>query len=349
LISEDELNDEAVAGTLHLHHIVYFAEGGPNTEDNLLLVCPTCHAKIHDQPERYPKDTLREAKRHWIRMRDLVPHELDYEEEGGGAPQEPRLRVPFTVESFNLHFLIQVPTSITVQQLGQFVGNWILRPLVFYCRTAPYKSVLAKAYIGRIGLALKSEPEDALPSHLLIGEIPGLTSDSLVALTDVRMVAALLEAGSKGVDDEDEVPAVEKLTLRWGAVPRDLDLHFFHRSDVRDAHISFRHKGTLEEYPWARLAEDITRGYGPEILTFGLLSRGTYTVAIHNFSGEVPLAGCGATLEVAIAATVRSHRCPDVGKGAWWVVLELDVERKEVLEVNQIVSSLANMERSGSS
>jgi HNH endonuclease len=31
----------------HIHHIVEFAEGGPSTPDNLIALCPNCHAAYH--------------------------------------------------------------------------------------------------------------------------------------------------------------------------------------------------------------------------------------------------------------------------------------------------------------
>jgi hypothetical protein len=32
---------------LHKHHIWPVSEGGPNTKDNLLVLCPTAHSNIH--------------------------------------------------------------------------------------------------------------------------------------------------------------------------------------------------------------------------------------------------------------------------------------------------------------
>ena len=33
--------------TLDIHHLVYLADGGPDTADNLLALCPNCHALHH--------------------------------------------------------------------------------------------------------------------------------------------------------------------------------------------------------------------------------------------------------------------------------------------------------------
>jgi len=49
-----------------IHHIIPISEKGPNTEDNLLVVCPTCHEKIHRIPRMYTKKQLKIYKSRWI-------------------------------------------------------------------------------------------------------------------------------------------------------------------------------------------------------------------------------------------------------------------------------------------
>jgi len=51
-----------------LHHVVEISEGGPNTEDNLMVVCPTCHAKIHRLRNRYTAEQLSMYKERWTRF-----------------------------------------------------------------------------------------------------------------------------------------------------------------------------------------------------------------------------------------------------------------------------------------
>jgi hypothetical protein len=53
---------------IDLHHVVPISEGGPNTEDNLMAVCPTCHAKIHRIRNRYSADQLRMYKERWVQL-----------------------------------------------------------------------------------------------------------------------------------------------------------------------------------------------------------------------------------------------------------------------------------------
>jgi tetratricopeptide (TPR) repeat protein len=51
-----------------LHHVVLISEGGPNTAENLMAVCPTCHAKIHRIRNSYPVEQLRMYKERWVKL-----------------------------------------------------------------------------------------------------------------------------------------------------------------------------------------------------------------------------------------------------------------------------------------
>jgi hypothetical protein len=53
---------------IDLHHIEQISEGGPNTEDNLMAICPTCHAKIHRIRNRYTPEQLRMYKERWVQL-----------------------------------------------------------------------------------------------------------------------------------------------------------------------------------------------------------------------------------------------------------------------------------------
>jgi len=50
------------------HHIIAISEGGPDAQDNLMVVCPTCHAKIHRIRGRYNPDQLRMYKERWVAL-----------------------------------------------------------------------------------------------------------------------------------------------------------------------------------------------------------------------------------------------------------------------------------------
>ena len=66
-----------------IHHIVPINEKGPNTEENLMVVCPTCHAKIHRIRGRYQPEQLRMYKERWV---NLCAKGLTLEERLAEAP-----------------------------------------------------------------------------------------------------------------------------------------------------------------------------------------------------------------------------------------------------------------------
>jgi len=51
-----------------VHHIVAISEEGPNTEDNLMIVCPNCHAKIHRIRWMYTVKQLKIYKERWVNL-----------------------------------------------------------------------------------------------------------------------------------------------------------------------------------------------------------------------------------------------------------------------------------------
>ncbi|MEK9149540.1 MAG: HNH endonuclease, partial [Candidatus Desantisbacteria bacterium] len=51
-----------------VHHIIFISEGGSDTEDNLMVVCPTCHAKIHRRPGMYTSNQLKTYKERWVSL-----------------------------------------------------------------------------------------------------------------------------------------------------------------------------------------------------------------------------------------------------------------------------------------
>ena len=50
------------------HHIDPISEGGPDTEDNLMAVCPTCHGRIHRIRGMYSPEQLKMYKERWVQL-----------------------------------------------------------------------------------------------------------------------------------------------------------------------------------------------------------------------------------------------------------------------------------------
>jgi len=51
-----------------IHHIVPISEKGPNTEENLMVVCVLCHAKIHRIRTMYTPTQLKMYKERWVNL-----------------------------------------------------------------------------------------------------------------------------------------------------------------------------------------------------------------------------------------------------------------------------------------
>lgn len=45
---------------IHVHHIDYVENGGPDTEENLIALCPNCHARVH--AENIPDEAVKTWK-----------------------------------------------------------------------------------------------------------------------------------------------------------------------------------------------------------------------------------------------------------------------------------------------
>lgn len=95
-----------------LHHVVWTKEDGPDTEDNLMVICPTCHAKIHRIRLDYTIIQLKMYKERWVRLCALglpldmrLAHALDYtkppDQSSPSAstplPPTPHLAHPYTM------------------------------------------------------------------------------------------------------------------------------------------------------------------------------------------------------------------------------------------------------------
>ncbi len=74
-----------------IHHIVPINEDGPDTEENLMVVCPTCHVKIHRIRTMYNIEQLKMYKDRWV---SLCAKGLTLEERLKEAPgiEQPELK-----------------------------------------------------------------------------------------------------------------------------------------------------------------------------------------------------------------------------------------------------------------
>ena len=120
---------------------------------------------------------------------------------------------------------------------------------------------------GIIGIRLKKD-----------GYIPLETSISVQAGT-IRSKRYLVS--------KDLPPESYRFVLQWDEKPADLDLHLLKDDTL---HISYRHMRSIPDL--ARLDRDDMDGLGPETLTLDRVdAASTYRIFVHNYSGEVPMAG----------------------------------------------------------
>src|SRR5205823_569377 len=94
--------------------------------------------------------------------------------------------------------------------------------------------------------------------------------------------------------------------------------------------------GSLSRFPWARLNTDIRTGYGPEVISIGLKARGSYLVAVHNYSGESVLSGSDAIVRIELGNKPLMYHCPRSRDGKFWNVCLIDCDTGTV----EIIDSL---------
>ena len=319
---------------LQRHHIVYFSEGGENTGDNLVLVDPNCHVRIHRRPDIFSLEKVKEAKAHWSRMRRLVDREVFYQRyDDEPLVGGPSVSVPFEITSFGLKYSVHSPSNLTVRTLARFIDASILQPLLAFARLAPFRLMLGEATISRGALARKSDLDHRLDSSAIVGELDLGPEDALVALVRLDAVAA---------PNTPEEVVIGTIVLEWSSGPRDLDLHFLVDTGGVWRGISFRDRGSLSHPPFAQLDRDVTTGFGPETIRFGLLSRARYRVLVHNYSGESALGRSGARVRATLGAEFQELTCRSESMGRWWHAFDIDSEQMTVVPVNVVQDAPAH-------
>lgn len=239
LLVPGETRLKKLARVLQKHHVVHFAHDGPNTEDNLILICPNCHELIHRFPEQYPNDRLIELKRHWIGMSAVVPSRLPHPDCLGLAADSTR-QLALGIETLGLKYTLTVPRRLTVGELTEFVVQAVLTPLGEYDGYANW----IRPHTVR--LATASKPLIPLAGDLLVDELALSESDWLTLIVHVPTQAALNDNLQLNVEPPTPVarqPYVVMLQLSpaWQAEPvaieiRGTDGFSLNQSGVPDAH-----------------------------------------------------------------------------------------------------------------
>lgn len=123
-----------------------------------------------------------------------------------------------------------------------------------------------------------------------------------------------------------------KFILTWGAQPYDLDSHLFTPTIEGSAYeVYYGDQGDDQQAPYAWLDVDDVSSWGPEATTIEELYPGTYTFAVHNFSGEyggdTPLHQSLGHVDIFNGRVqVASVHVPTMGTAndLWWIVGTVD-------------------------
>lgn len=135
-----------------------------------------------------------------------------------------------------------------------------------------------------------------------------------------------------------------KIVLTWGEYPRDEDSHLEGpTSDGERFHVYFADKIYEEDgVRHVDLDWDDTESYGPETTSIYKLVDGTYKFYVHNWSGEAPLVGSGAKVEIYQGSEAKPSKTFEIPSpeesedGIFWMVFDMVVENKAVVAINAI-------------
>lgn len=130
-----------------------------------------------------------------------------------------------------------------------------------------------------------------------------------------------------------------EIILRWGNFPNDLDLHLRIFQRGMPSEVSYSSKGSISDAPWAQLDHDIQRAHGQETIQISRWLDGPYRCAVHNYSGERQLAGCGATVAVVFGKQELQFECPTSGTGVWWELFSYSPATGKFEILNRITNS----------
>jgi len=170
------------------------------------------------------------------------------------------------------------------------------------------------------------------PAQSVFAELVKETIARRFAITLPRSPVAAITAMQRG-------GSAGEIVLCWGNFPNDLDLHLriFQRGQLFE--VSYSSKGSISDTPWAQLDHDIQLGHGQETIQIARWLNGLYRCAVHNYSGERPLAGCGAKLAVVFGKQEFLFECPTNGTGSWWEVFSYSPGTEKLEIFNRMTNS----------
>jgi len=122
-----------------------------------------------------------------------------------------------------------------------------------------------------------------------------------------------------------------RIVLSWSASPPDLDSYLLVPDTLGGApfYVYYGSPGDSGAYPFSRLDNDVTSGYGPETITIQQQLQGVYQYRVHDYTngddaGSTALLASEARVDVYQNNTlVQTFTVPNA-PGTLWTVFELD-------------------------
>jgi hypothetical protein len=219
--------------------------------------------------------------------------------------------------------------------------------VIDYATGQPRADVILVDYGPAGPSILQVVPAKLAPRIRIIGDLHPLNPESEVEFyewirSEIEKVSERVQPigiPSDKLSADKPLSAAEaaQIELRWNAAPRDLDLHVFAATD--ETVVNFRTRGAMDGWPWIKLDDDVTQGFGPEIVRVGANAMQAYRVKVHAFSDDAALTQSGAVV------TITRHgqepgifNCPSSGEGRWWYVCDVEFSSGLITEVNTIYS-----------
>lgn len=135
-----------------------------------------------------------------------------------------------------------------------------------------------------------------------------------------------------------------RVVLTWGETPRDLDSHLTGpKADGGRFHVYYSNRNYKDEANDVNLDRDDVTSYGPETVTvINRIQEGTYTYAVHNYTGrylnennQLDLSNSDAKVEVYRANTLlATYNVPINQVGNSWRVFE--IRDGEIIPINKM-------------
>ncbi len=131
-----------------------------------------------------------------------------------------------------------------------------------------------------------------------------------------------------------------KFILTWGQDPRDLDSHLW-TPEIGGStyHVYYGNLGSETSPPYAWLDVDDQYSYGPEVLTIVDLYPGTYSYAVHEYTGDGTITTSGAEVQVFRGRDlIGTYSVPtgESGENWYWYVGDVDGATGEFTLINMI-------------